>query len=115
MIPYFNNILSNFLSAYREWYSRQHVLLRLIETWHKCLDENNLVSAILMDLSETFDCLPHDLLIAKFEAYGVTNDTLKLILLYLSQHKQCVKNGGSLCLLTIILSGVAHGSILGPI
>ena len=115
MIPYFNNILSNFISAYRERYSCQHVLLRLIETWRKCLDENNLVGAILMDLSKAFDCLPHDLLIAKLEAYGVTNDALKLILSYLSQRKQCVKNGGSLSLLKIILSGVPQGSILGPI
>ena len=115
MIPYFNNILSNFLSAYRERYSCQHVLLRLIETWRKCLDENNLVGAILMDLSKAFDCLPHDLLIAKLEAYGVTNDALQLILSYLSQRKQCVKNDGSLSLLKIILLGVPQGSILGPI
>ena len=98
-IPYFKNILSNFLSAYRKCYSCQHILLRLIETWRKCLDENRLVGAILMDLSKAFDCLPHDLLIAKLEAYGVTNDALKLILSYLSQSKQCVKNGGSLSLL----------------
>ena len=91
MIPYFNNILSNFLSAYRERYNCQRVLLRLIETWPKCLDENNLVGTILMDFSKAFDCLPHDLLIAKREAYGVTNDALKLILSYLSQRKQYVK------------------------
>ena len=115
MIPYFNNILSNFLSAYRERYSCQHVLLKLIETWHMCLDENNLVGAILMDLSKAFDCLPNDLLIAKLEACGVTNDALKLILSYLSQCKQCVKNGGSLSLLKVILLGVPQGSILGPI
>ena len=99
IIPYFNNISSNFLSAYRERYSCQFVLLRLIETWRKRLDENNLVGAILMDLSKAFDCLPHDLLIAKLEAYEVTNDAIKRILSYLSQRKQCVKNGGSLSLL----------------
>ena len=115
MIPYLNNILSNFLSAYRERYSCQHVLLRLIKTCCKYLDENNLVSAILMDLSKAFDCLPHCLLIAKLEAYGVTNDALKLILLYLGQCKHCITNGGSLSLLKIILSGVPQGSILGPI
>ena len=92
--------MSNFLSAYRERYSCQHVLLRLIETWRKFLDENKFVGAILIDLSKAFDCLPHDLLIAKLEAYGFSKDALKLILSYLSQRKQCVKNGGSLSLLT---------------
>ena len=115
MIPCLNNILSNFLSAYRERYSCQHVLLRLIETWCKCLDKNNLVGAILMDLSKAFDCLPHNIFIAKLEAYGVTNDALNFILSYLSQHKQCIKNGGSLSLLKIILLGVPQGSIFGPI
>ena len=113
MIPYFNNILSNFLSAYRERHTCQHVLLTLIETWRKCLDESNLAGAILMDLSKAFDCLPHDLLIAKLEAYGVTKDALKRILSYLSQRKQCVKNK-PLSLLKIILSRVPQGSILGP-
>ena len=115
MIPYFNNILSNFLSAYREYYSCQDVLLKLIETWRKCLDKNNLVGAILTDLSKAFDCLPHDLLTAKLQTYGATKDALKLILSYLSQRKQCTKNGGSLSLLKIILSGVPQGSILEPI
>ena len=115
MIPYFNNILSNFLSAYRGHYSCQRVTLRLTGTWHKCLDKNDLVGAILMDLSKAFDCLSHDLLIAKLEAYGVTKDALELILSYLSQRKQSVKNGGSLSLLKTIFSGVPQRSILGPI
>ena len=68
-----------------------------------------------MDLSKAFDCLPHDLLTAKLQAYGVTKDTLKLILSYLSQRKQCIKNGGSLSLLKIIVSGAPQGSILGLI
>ena len=87
LIPYFNDILSDFLSAYRKQYGCQHVLLRMIETWRKCLDENKVVSAILMDLSKAFDCLPHDLLVAKLKAYGLGNDALKLILSYLSGRK----------------------------
>ena len=37
MIPYFSNIFSVFLSAYRKHYSCQHVLLRMTEKWRKCL------------------------------------------------------------------------------
>ena len=40
LTSYFKSILSEFHSAYRKQYSCQHVLLRMIETWRKCLDEN---------------------------------------------------------------------------
>ena len=46
--------------------------------WHKCLDDNSVVGAVLTDLSKAFDCLPHDLLIVKLEAYGFDNSALKL-------------------------------------
>ena len=108
-------MLSDFLSAYRRNYSCQHVLLRMTEAWRKCLDDNKVVGAILMDLSKAFDCLPHDLLLAKLEAYGLESNALKLIMPYLSGRKQCVKNGGYLSQLKLILSGVPQGSILGPI
>ena len=68
-----------------------------------------------MDLSKAFDCLPHDLLVAKLEAYGLDNKALKLVLSYLSGRKQCVKISNSFSLLKLILSGIPQGSILGPI
>ena len=42
-VPYLDNVLSTYLSAYRKGYSRQHVLLRLIEKWRQCLDQNKVV------------------------------------------------------------------------
>ena len=40
---YLENIFSSFLSAYRENYSTQHVLIRLVEEWKKHLDNNEVV------------------------------------------------------------------------
>ena len=62
------NFLSDFISACRKGYSTNHVLLRIIENWKATLD-SNLFRAVLMDLAETFNCIPHDLLIAKLYAY----------------------------------------------
>ena len=44
-----------------------------------------------MDLAKTFDCLQHDLIIAKLHAYGFEIQALKLIYSYLSNRFQSVK------------------------
>ena len=49
--------------------------------------------AILMDLSKAFDCMPHGLLLAKLEAYGLSENSLKITRSYLSGRKQRVKIG----------------------
>ena len=64
-----NEFLSDFISAHRKGYSTNHVLIRLIESWRTTLDKNLFAGAVLMDLSKTFDCISHDLLIAKLHAY----------------------------------------------
>ena len=55
------------------------------------LDNSGLVGTILMDLSKAYGCLPHDLIIAKFEAYGLSKSSLNLLLDYLASRKERVK------------------------
>ena len=86
-----NNIFSPYLAAYRESYSTQHVLIRLLEEWRENLDNNYTVGGVLMDLSKAFDCIPHDLLMAKLSAYRLNGNTLKYIYTYLKNRKQCVR------------------------
>ena len=113
--PFFNVTMSQFLSAYRENFCCQNVLLRLIEQWRQHLDSNKIVGAVLMDLSKAFDCLPHDLLIAKLEAYGLDREMVKPVYSYLKDRKQTVKVKGFVGILKSVISGVPQGSILGPI
>ena len=68
-----------------------------------------------MDLSKAFDCIPHDLLIAKLHAYGFSFETLTFLNSYLRNRKQCVKINNICINFLKILSGVPQGSILGPI
>ena len=106
LTPFFNVTMSQFLSAYRKNFSCQNVLLRLIEQWIQHLDSNKVVGAVLMDLSKAFDCLPHDLLIAKLEAYGLDREMVKLDYSYLKDRKQAVKVKGFVGILKSIISGV---------
>ena len=45
---------------------------RLIENWKESLDKGFFTGALLMALSEAFDCVPHDLHIAKPHTYGIS-------------------------------------------
>ena len=82
MQSHFSTILSNLLSGFREGYSTQHALFRVIETRKQCLDFESVVGALIMDLSKAYDCIPHDLLIAKLEAYKLDKRSLKIMLNY---------------------------------
>ena len=96
-------------------YSTQHVLIHLIEEWKNNLDKNYVVGAVLMDLSKAFDCIPHDLIIAKLATYGFDIKSLEYILSYLTNRQQSTRINGIYSIFQIILSGVPQGSILGPI
>jgi hypothetical protein len=65
----------------------------LLEDWKQALDCNEYIVAILMDLSKAFDCLPHDILICKLSAYGLSDNATKFLLSYLSNRKQQIKIG----------------------
>ena len=115
IMEYMDKLLSPYLSAYRKHYSTHHVLIRLLEEWRKALDDGYLVGAMLMDLSKAFDCIPHDLLIAKLQAYGFKNESLIHIYSYLKGRRQCVKINNIYSKFLTILAGIPQGSILGPI
>ena len=87
----------------------------LIEKWRQCLDASGIVGTILMDLSKAYDCLPHDLLIAKLEAYGLDVNSLRLMYSYLDSRIQRVKIGSHRSTAKEIKIGVPQGSVLGPL
>ena len=67
-----------------------------------------------MDLSKAYDCVNHHLIIAKLEAYGAGENSLRLIQNYFSQRQLRVKVGSSFSEWLEIILGIPQGSILGP-
>ena len=110
---YFDQILSKFQLGFRKGCSTQHCLLAMIEKWRRVIDKRGAAGAVLTDLSKAFDCLQHDLLIAKLNAYGFDLNSLKLLYSYLSGRKQSVKINQVFSCLMDILYGVPQVSILG--
>ena len=106
--------LSMFLCGYRKGMGAQNCLLYLITKWKSSLDRSSKCGILFTDLSKAFDCLSHELLIAKLDSYGFDYASLKLIYSYLSDRFQRVNVNSSFSSWFKILTGVPQGSILGP-
>ena len=87
----------------------------MIEKLRKIRDEKGVFAAVLTDLSKAFDCIPHQLLIAKLSAYGFDMKSIAFIFVYLKNRKQKAKIGSTLSECLNILFGVSQGFILGPL
>ena len=68
-----------------------------------------------MNLSKAFDCIPHDLLIAKLYAYGQSFSIVTFLNSHLKDRKQNVRINNIFSEFQNILSGVPQCSILGLI
>ena len=87
----------------------------MIDKCKKAVDNNKVFGALLTDLLKVFDCIRHDLLVAKLNAYGLSFPALKMIQDYLQNQKQRTKIGSTYSNWEDITSGVPQGSILGPL
>ena len=114
MSVYFDKILSDQQCKFRKGYCTQHCLLNLLEKWKNSVDKNKSFAALLTDLSKAFDCLDHELLTAKFNAYGFALPALRLIHNYLTNKKQRTKIDDNYSSWSEIF-GVPQRSILGPL
>ena len=88
---HFEPIFSPLQCGFRKGYSAQYCLLALLEKWRKALDNKKSAGMLLTDLSKAFDCIRHDMFIAKCHAYGIEFNSLKYIYDYLTNRKQRVR------------------------
>ena len=89
-------------------------LLRETEDWKTEADLNNIIGATLIDLSKAFDRLPHNLLLEKLSAYGVSPESLELLTNYVTNRTQSVRLGNTRSTTRKLTSVVPQGSVLGP-
>lgn len=69
--------LNLLLCEFQQGYGTPHALL-LLQAWQKEIHKSGYTRTVLMDLLKAYGCLPHDLIITKFEAYRFYDISLKL-------------------------------------
>ena len=112
---YFDSRFSDYLSGFRQKYSCQTTLLRMITNWKNSLDNGKLIGSVGIDLSKAFDSLPHGLIIAKLAAYGLDRSACLLLCSYLYNRHQRVRIGSVRSEWLNLNRGVPQGSVLGPV
>ena len=90
---YFDRLLSKYQGDFSKRHSPQYCLFYMIEKDKQARDNNNVFAAVLTDLIKTFDCINHELLVAKLNAYGFDSLSLKFISAYLNFRKHQTKFG----------------------
>ena len=85
--------------------------------WTKSLDDgnNNDVDIVYLDFCRAFDCVPHQCVLFKQKAYGISGNVLNWIMDFLSNRRQGVNVNGSCSDWSNNISGVPKGTVLGPL
>ena len=81
----------------------------------KNMDKGKSCAAQLTDLSKAFDCIAHDFIMAKLEAYRFSCETHKVMHKYLTDTKHRTKVNGSFSDFIDLLLGFLQGSILSSL
>ena len=81
---FFENKFSKYQCGFCKGFNTQNSLLSMVEKMLIARDKKEVCGAILTDLSKAFECISHDLLIAKLNAYGFDKNALMLFIIIFS-------------------------------
>lgn len=109
------NILPSSQSGFRKLHSTTTALLTITDDILRAWDKNQCSCLILLDYSKAFDTISHDILQTKLKYFGLGEISLNFFINYFSNRSQRVLINNSPSQALNISSGVAQGSILGPL
>ena len=116
-----NSILVKEQFGFRYNSTTETAIFTLINNILLSLNNRILVGGLFCDLQKAFDCVNHNILLAKMEFYGITGVANRLMESYLRNRYQRVTiNGGNnsndiYSKWKVVQHGVPQGSVLGPL
>ena len=117
LVPFLENkkMLSADQHGFRSKHSTCLNLLECLNDWTDSLDTKDNTFVAHIDFSRAFDSVSLPKLVHKLQSAGISGNLLSCLKSMLFDRTQQVKIGDSLSLPKPVTSGVAQGSVLGPI
>ena len=111
-----NDLNEIFQSAYKKYHSCKTALVRVQNDILKAIDNNKCVILLLLDLSDAFDTVDHDILLNRLQSnFGIKGKAQAWFRSYLTDRTHFVKIDGSSSSVHPVSYGVPQGSVLGPL
>ena len=101
--------------GFRSKVSAQDAILYFIETTQHEIEIGNIVHAVLLDLSKTFDSLSHQILLKKLESLHFSPSATQIVESFLTGRLQQNSVNGVLSEWIELKQGVPQGTVVGPL
>ena len=111
-----NSLLPKLQSGFRRHHSTESALLRVLSDLFMATDKGEVSLLTLLDVSAAFDTVDHSILLDRLSiSYGVAGSALDWMWSFIVDRTQTVHYGGLRSRCAKLKSGVAQGSVLGPL
>ena len=110
-----NRISSPHQHGFQRGLSCETQLITVTYEWALVLDVHGQVDVVFLDFAKVFDSVVHERLLLKADYFGIRNKTNIWLRSFLTGRSQRVVTNGSASSWSPIVSGVAQGTVLGPI
>jgi hypothetical protein len=109
-----NKLINNSQHGFIPGRSCASNLTIFLDTVTKLIDEGSSADIFYLDFAKAFDKVPHERLLVKLEAKGITGKVKEWIREWLRDRSQCVILGEQKSEHSSVDSGMSQGTILGP-
>ncbi|CAG9132815.1 unnamed protein product [Plutella xylostella] len=109
-------LLNRFQSGFRSGHSTTTALLKVTEDIRCAMEDRRVTVLVLVDFSNAFNAVDHDLLLAALECHKISVPAVSWFSSYLRGRQQAIRNGPSVVSdWADLTAGVPQGGILSPL
>ena len=110
-----SSVYNSTQSGFRKVHSTQTLLLKFRDDIQKSLNRNEIMISVMIDYWKAFDTIDRESLIRKLVSLNFSNNSMKIVLSYLTNRKQYAQVNDKQSTRLPIYFGVPQGSIMGPL